>query len=173
MNELLTILLETVRYLLPAVIVYLLFRQHLNNHLRIESFKLQSQNKKHSTDIKLQALERLSLFCERMDMSALLLRLNEVGSSSDELHRSLLISIQKEFEHNLTQQIYVSRELWQMIELLKDNCIELAGNAYLEKAKQDKAEYINTLLQAGVKQKLKINEKVKHAIRKETESILG
>ncbi|HMW75898.1 MAG TPA: hypothetical protein PKD40_09585, partial [Saprospiraceae bacterium] len=58
--------------------------------------------------LKLQAYERLSLFCERISIPSLILRLNQPGMNTQALRYAMLISIQKEFEHNITQQMYIS-----------------------------------------------------------------
>jgi hypothetical protein len=40
-----------------------------------------------------------------------------------------MIAIQQEYEHNLTQQIYVSDKLWDIINLAKDQTIQLISKA--------------------------------------------
>ena len=70
--------------------------------------------------LKLQAYERLSLFCERIAIPSLILRLNTPDTTIQNLRHAMLVSIQKEFEHNITQQLYVSESLWRIIKIASD-----------------------------------------------------
>ena len=62
-----------------------------------------------------KAYERLILLCERINIADLILRLKAPGTSAVELKSALLLAVQQEFEHNLTQQLYVTEELWQVL----------------------------------------------------------
>jgi len=93
-----------------------------------QSSNLRSARQQHSP-LKLQAYERLALFCERISIPQLIFRLNSPGISAQDLGAAIFISIQKEFEHNMSQQIYVSHKLWQIIRLAKDDIAHLVNQA--------------------------------------------
>jgi len=38
---------------------------------------------------------------------------------------AMMIAVQQEFEHNITQQVYVSEQLWQIIKIAKDDDINM------------------------------------------------
>lgn len=73
-----------------------------------------------SAPLQLQAYERLILLAERISLPNLINRLNQPGISVREMQSLLTQSIRQEFDHNITQQIYVSAEAWQAVQNLKD-----------------------------------------------------
>ena len=70
---------------------------------------------------RLQAYERMCLFLERISPPNLLLRLNNQGYSSKEFHKLLLDEIRNEYNHNVSQQIYMSEDVWNMIKNAKED----------------------------------------------------
>ncbi|MEL7160612.1 MAG: hypothetical protein AAFN92_07625 [Bacteroidota bacterium] len=86
---------------------------------------------KENTDgLRLQACERLTLMLERINVPNLLLRLSApAGSSAKEYTATLLLTIREEFEYNVTQQIYVSDALWQVLLQARDNVSQLIVRA--------------------------------------------
>ena len=75
----------------------------------------------------MQAYERLSLFCERISLSNLLLRTESNQLIVAQYKILLLLAIQKEYEHNITQQVYVSDKLWQIIRVSRDDAINFVS----------------------------------------------
>ena len=70
--------------------------------------------------LQLQAYERLVMLAERIALPTLISRLNMSGMTAKEMQLLLLESIKQEYEHNATQQIYVSPVAWEAIKNLKD-----------------------------------------------------
>ena len=68
----------------------------------------------------LQAYERLALFTERIKLEALISRVYLNGMSAKDMQQALQRSIKEEFEHNITQQIYVNPDIWQAVTKMKD-----------------------------------------------------
>lgn len=73
--------------------------------------------------LKLQALERLTLYAERSGLQNLISRLDSKGMSVADLHHLLTETLKAEYEYNLTQQIYVSPEVWHAVTRLKEQNI--------------------------------------------------
>ena len=73
--------------------------------------------------LQLQAYERLILLTERIALPSLISRLKHDGFSAREMQAMLTESIRHEFEHNITQQIYVSPEAWDAVRNLKEQNI--------------------------------------------------
>lgn len=66
---------------------------------------------------QLRAYERLTLLLERTTPDSMLSRMDDLTTLTPlEIERALLTTIRLEFDHNITQQIYVSDELWEQIE---------------------------------------------------------
>lgn len=70
--------------------------------------------------LQLQAYERLTLLTDRIALPNLVNRVNQPGLSAKEMQLLLAQTIRNEFEHNITQQIYVSAEAWDAIKNLKE-----------------------------------------------------
>jgi hypothetical protein len=73
--------------------------------------------------LQLQAYERLILLTERIALPSLIGRMNHEGFSAKQMQGMLTETIRQEFEHNITQQIYVSAEAWDAIRNLKEQNI--------------------------------------------------
>lgn len=94
---------------------------------RKESFKI--ENVKITIPLRIQAYERLVLLLERINPESLLLRLQTPQMSAGLLHEELLITIRAEFEHNLSQQIYVSQPSWEAVKHAKDTLVRIINEA--------------------------------------------
>lgn len=128
MDDILMRLSEGIFYAIPALLVlactYFLVNKFLSEEKEKRFFELKMKNTTHALPLRLQAYERLSLFLERIQPQSMLLRASQSGEISVAGLRTVLIQmIQQEFEHNLTQQIYVSNALWDRIRFIKDNLI--------------------------------------------------
>lgn len=73
-----------------------------------------------TVSLQLKAYERLILLTERISLPNLINRLNEPGASLKEMQSILTQTIRQEFDHNITQQLYVSGEAWEAVRNLKD-----------------------------------------------------
>lgn len=73
--------------------------------------------------LRLQAYERITLLTERISFQNLLSRINNSGLSSRQMQMSLIDSIKQEYDYNLSQQIYVSPEVWRAVNNLKEQNI--------------------------------------------------
>ena len=127
MNDIILQILEILKYIIPALVVfatiYFMMKRHYQQQYSLERLKLKKLESKNTLPLKVQAYERLALFCERIRPEQLIFRLNSSQMKAGELRNAILISIQKEYEHNLTQQIYVSDKLWEIITLAKNETI--------------------------------------------------
>ncbi len=73
--------------------------------------------------LKLQAYERLVLLADRIALPSIISRVSETNMSARDMQMVLTQTIKQEFEHNITQQIYVSAEAWEAIRNLKEQNI--------------------------------------------------
>ena len=128
MDPWLTLLLDLLKIAVPALIVYFTARTLITRHLealeRIQTANNRSARAAETLPLRLQAYERLSLFCERIAIPSLLLRLQEPDQSAGELKLSLYLAIQQEYEHNIAQQVYMSQALWDIIRQARDNTLQ-------------------------------------------------
>lgn len=75
--------------------------------------------------LQLQAYERLILLTERIALPNLISRVNQPGISGKDMQMMLTHTIRQEFDHNITQQLYVSQEAWEAVRNLKDQNIHI------------------------------------------------
>lgn len=123
---------EIVKIILPAGIVFLTTYYLVKNFLDHESKKkvldLRVSNQAILTPIRLQAYERVILFLERINPNAMVMRLSKTGSAAN-FQGELLKTIRSEFEHNLSQQIYMSQKSWEAVVKGKEETIKLINIA--------------------------------------------
>lgn len=123
------LLAEILKIVLPALLVFLAGYLALARLLREEADRRKSEriltNQRISTPIRLQAYERLVLFLERISPESLIVRVNQPSMNAQRLQTSLLSTIRAEWEHNLSQQLYVSNEAWELTKNAKGNVIKL------------------------------------------------
>ena len=125
--------LEILKYILPSLIMFgalfFVMNRFMDTEHRKQLLLLRKENQKITTPLRLQAYERLILFLERIAMDKLVLRINKPGMSSNLLKADLLRAIQQEFEHNLTQQLYISNTSWETVKKAKDESIKIVNLA--------------------------------------------
>jgi hypothetical protein len=109
--------------MMAAGILYVLKKMIAADSRRRE-MELLSKNKGITLSLRLQAYERLLLFLERNSPTSLVLRLQPQSRTNAELHAAVIAAIREEFEHNLTQQLYVSAALWEQFVLAKNKLMQ-------------------------------------------------
>ncbi len=73
--------------------------------------------------LRLQAYERLTLLAERISLQNLISRTPNAGLSSRQMQLSLVDAIKQEYDYNISQQVYVSTEVWKAVNNLKEQNI--------------------------------------------------
>ena len=126
------VVLEIVKLTIPALVVfvtiYYVIKQYMDGQYRLKLLDYKQQRAGDATPIRMQAYERLTLFCERIDIPGLLLRVQAQGMTVSELKLTLMLAVQQEFEYNQTQQVYVSDSLWEIIKLSRDDVFNTVSN---------------------------------------------
>lgn len=112
-------IIEGLLYTLPAIVTgavaFYIFNGFLKQNTKEKKLELLASKKKDSLPIKLQAYERMLLFCERINPVKMLLRVKPIGENTDNYLQLLIGNIEQEFEHNMVQQIYISDQCWNVI----------------------------------------------------------
>ncbi|NJB70061.1 hypothetical protein GGR42_000523 [Saonia flava] len=120
-------------YLLPAVVTgavaFYFFRLHTNNEEGRRRYLLHKDSQKNTLPIRLQAYERMALFLERIAIPSLVVRVKPKSSDKVDYENLLIKSIENEFEHNLSQQVYLSDECWNVIKAAKSATIQAIRSA--------------------------------------------
>lgn len=128
-----SIILDILKYAMPSVmvfiIVFLIMKQFFEFQLRKTNLDIRRMNQQAITPLRLQAYERAVLLLERINPSSLVMRMNNPKLSKRDLHQQMLLQIRNEFDHNLTQQIYMSRGAWEAVKKAKEETIKLINVA--------------------------------------------
>ena len=128
---------EVFLYAIPALITgmiaYYFFKEHTKNEDGRRRFLLHKDLQINTLPLRLQAYERMALFLERITPAKLLIRVIPTSSSKEDYEALLIATIEQEFEHNLSQQIYLSGECWSIITAAKNATIQLVRKAGLLK----------------------------------------
>jgi hypothetical protein len=125
-------LYDILKISIPALIVFLtawvLLRNMIKNDHDKRRQELILQNSRTVTPIKLQAYERVVLFLERISLESLIVRISTSDMTAMQLHSALLSAIRSEFEHNLSQQIYMSQQAWEVVRNARSNMIKIINS---------------------------------------------
>lgn len=134
--------LEIVKYILPSLVVFLttfyLVKKYFNDEQKRRIHQAMLNNQQLITPLRLQAYERAILFLERISPESMIMRTNRPGLTSLQLQAELLQTIRSEYEHNLTQQLYISPGAWEMLKIARGRTIQLI-NSMSEKVQKDSA----------------------------------
>jgi hypothetical protein len=124
---------EILKYILPSLVVaglaYFLIRQFFEKDERLYHHQLKLDMQKTILPVRLQAYERLILLLERISPANLLLRVSQPGMSAANLQTALTQSLREEFDHNLSQQVYISAKAWEDVKSAREELIRMINTA--------------------------------------------
>ncbi|WP_261380985.1 DUF7935 family protein [Mucilaginibacter pallidiroseus] len=127
------LLLDIIKYTIAGIgiiyIAFYLFKPYLDKSNNIQLLELKKEIAAQTLPLRLQAYERLILFTERINPSNLLIRLNDSSYTAADLHAVIVSDIRTEYQHNVTQQIYVSLQAWGVVKRMKDDTLALVNSA--------------------------------------------
>ncbi|MGB0917724.1 MAG: hypothetical protein ACPGU4_09050 [Flavobacteriales bacterium] len=142
MNEIAATILEILKYTIPSGIVFVTAYFMLRAFFEEQNQRNKAAGKQVSqaaeapitgsniTITRLQAYERLILLLERIEPNQMVPRIHKPGANAAMFARELQSTIRTEYEHNLTQQIYVSELAWNKVQESKtaiNQLIDLAA----------------------------------------------
>ena len=114
-------------------VFYLVVKRYFDHQQKIQLLQMKFDERHEAlrtvAPIRLQAYERMALFLERISPESLVLRCYQPGMDLRLLQGVMTKNIRDEWEHNLSQQVYISSELWTRIRSAKDEMINLVNSA--------------------------------------------
>ncbi|HWZ34829.1 MAG TPA: hypothetical protein VNW51_01655 [Mucilaginibacter sp.] len=126
-------LLDIVKYTVAGLgvvwIAFYLLKPYLDRNESIQLAELKKTISAQTLPLRLQAYERVVLFIERINPTNMLVRLNNPDYSAAELYMLIVAELRNEYQHNVTQQIYVSPATWAIVKRLKDETLGQVNNA--------------------------------------------
>ncbi len=140
-----SLIFQILAYCVPALITggvaYYFFDLHIQNEDNRRNFMIRKENQKQALPLRIQAYERMALYLERIEPSKLLIRITPTSSDKNEYEQLIIAHIEQEFEHNLTQQIYMSDKCWMVINTAKSTLVQTIRKANMS----DKIDSANKL----------------------------
>ena len=127
------ILADFMKIIVPAGLVlyamYLTFRTLLNKQTEQKLLELRVKNTEMVLPLRLQAYERMCLFLERISPNNLVLRVSQNAFAAGDFHQLLLAEIREEYNHNLSQQVYMSDQAWIAVKSAMEEVVIYINNA--------------------------------------------
>ena len=123
-DKILELLMYTVPSLITGGLAYYLFDSYFKDQQNTRRWLIQKENQKQSLPLRLQAYERLALFLERINPTKLLIRVAPLNNNKVDYQNLLIQHIEQEYEHNITQQVYVTDALWTILLTAKNTIIQ-------------------------------------------------
>lgn len=129
MNTLLEILKFTIPSAIMLAAVYIIMNHFLKQEKSRMDHEMSGLKGKEVLALRLQAYERIILVLERMSPNQLLIRLNLSGLNVMQMQALMIQNIRDEFDHNLSQQLYVSSKAWELVRNAKEETIRIINTA--------------------------------------------
>jgi len=170
-------MVEVLKYCVPALIVllatwivmYKLFR----NEQQKRDWELKRAAQKEISPIRLRAYERLALVLERTQPERLLVDLDLSQMTVQQLQQRLLQTIRLEFDHNMSQQIYVSEQVWEKIVAARGQMLAFVTAMALQLPPNSTSlDYAKMLLTAYNTNGETANETALHALKEEAAMLI-
>lgn len=135
MDDILSIILSLAPYLIIGFVLIYLFHESMRfiktrdekmikMRLATAQAPVSSGQSEAVIKLELQAAERFALYLERISPDRLVMRLHQTGMSAKMLQSEMLRAIREEFDHNLSQQIYISENAWELIKKSKEEMVK-------------------------------------------------
>jgi hypothetical protein len=158
---------------------WLIQYSQFRNEEKKRQWELKRESQKSISPIRLRAYERLTLLLERTKPEHMLMELRSkepdalVTWTVGQVQQYLLQTIRAEFDHNQSQQVYVSDEVWDMIINARDQmgAFVIAMAAQLPKDATAQV-YATTLLTAFNSNGLTPTDKALEALKNEAKGLM-
>lgn len=128
-----TYLLDIVKFTIAGLgvvwIAFYLIKPYLEKNEKIQLLEFKKSIANQTLPLRLQAYERIMLFMERINPDNMLVRLNAANYTAAELHSIIISEVRNEYQHNITQQIYVTSRAWGVAKRVKEDTLNLIGTA--------------------------------------------
>ena len=126
-------LIEFIKILVPASVVlyavYLTVRAFITREIEMRKLEVRTRSIEIILPARLQAYERITLFLERISPQNLLIRLNNPAYTAKDFQKILLDEIRNEYNHNVSQQVYMTEEVWNQVRNAKEDLIVLINES--------------------------------------------
>lgn len=129
------VILEILKFVIPSLItllaVYFIVKLFIDDENKRRNQELNKallfEQRKISQPLRLQAYERIIVFLERIHPFSLIQRVYQPNMLVTEFQLELVKTIRVEYEYNLSQQMYINNDAWQMVATAKEETLKLVN----------------------------------------------
>lgn len=170
-------MIEILKYCIPALCVllatWLVMRQFYKAEADKRLWEVKRLSQKEISPLRLRAYERLALLLERTTPEHMLLELNLGEMTVLQVQQHLIRTIRMEYEHNVSQQVYVTAEVWAMIQNAKEQTVAFVNSMVQQLPPESTAlDYAKVMITAYSSNGDTPNELALQALKKEAQTLL-
>lgn len=170
-------MIEILKYCVPALCVllatWLVMHKFYNSEAEKRLWELKRLSQKEISPLRMRACERLSLLLERTTPEHLLIELNLGEMTILEVQQHLMRTIRLEYDHNLSQQIYVSDQVWDTIIAAREQMVAFINTMAQQMPPESTAlDFAKVLITAYRSNGQTANDQAMQMLRTEARSLL-
>ena len=176
MTYILLVLAMLATLALTGALFYLLAKQYFERQQKQQLLQMKLDERRETlrvvTPIRLQAYERMALFLERISPNSLVLRCWQPGMDLKLLQGVMTKNIRDEWEHNLSQQVYLQEATWESIREAKEEMLSLVNSSAVTLTDTDDPTRLAATIFASAAQRSPV-ENALEALHKELHELFG
>ena len=170
-------MIEILKYCVPALCVllatWIVMHKFYKSEAEKRLWELKRLSQKEISPLRMRAYERLSLLLERTTPEHMLLELNLGEMTILQVQQHLMRTIRMEYDHNLSQQIYVSNQVWDAIIASRDQMVAFINTMAQQMPPESTAlDYAKVLITAYSSNGQTANDQAMQLLRTEARSLL-
>lgn len=170
-------MIEVLKYAIPSLVVllatWLVMHKLFKNEEQKRLWELKKLSQKEISPIRMRAYERLSLLLERTTPEHMLVDMNLAEMSVTQVQQRLMQVLRMEYDHNLSQQIYVSDEVWDLIVAAKEQMVAFVNSIAQQLPPGSSAlDYAKVLITAYTSNGETANDRALHALKDEARTLI-
>ena len=168
---------EVLKYVIPSLVVllatWLVMHSLFRNEEQKRLWELKKLSQKEISPIRMRAYERLALLLERTTPDHMLVDMPLAEMSVLQVQQRLMEIVRTEYDHNLSQQIYVSDEVWDLIIAAKEQMLAFVNSmAQQIPAGSTALDYAKVLITAYSANGETANERALQALKDEARTLI-
>lgn len=137
---------DLIKILVPSGAIlfamYLTVKAFLEKDFEKRLAELKLKNTEQVLPVRLQAYERIILLLERISPPNLIMRVKNQKFNVAQFQEILIASIREEYNHNLSQQVYISDKAWSLVKQSKEENISLINRVAQNLDPEDKSNVL-------------------------------
>lgn len=170
-------MIEVLKYTIPSLIVllatWLVMYKLFKNEEQKRLWELKKLSQKEISPIRMRAYERLTLLLERTTPEHILVDMDLGNMTVLQVQQRMMQTIRQEYEHNMSQQVYVSDEVWDLICAAKEQMIAFVNSmAQQIPAGSTALDYAKVLITAYSSNGETANDRALQALKDEARALL-